>query len=101
MEIQVRKVKKDFMIGNIDVDNTIYNDVLLQNYSYTELNDNGWMTDDIIYSDGFISAIERGLIPALKKFDTDSHRFYNELEEYHHAIIDGVCRNIYFYPEEN
>jgi hypothetical protein len=101
MEIRVRKVKKDFMVGNIDIDGTIYSDILLDHYSFDELSSNGWMTDDIIYSDGFISAIERGQIPDLRMYDTDSHRFASELEEYHHAIVDGVCRNIYFYPEEN
>jgi len=99
--MEVRKVKKDFMIGNIDVNNVIFNDVLLQNYSYQELDVNGWLTDDIIYSDGFILAIERGQIPTLEMHDTDSYRFASDLQEYHHAIINGVCKNIYFYPEEN
>ena len=93
--IKIRKINTQFMSGNIDLDGCIF-DILVENYGQQKVLLSDFDTDKAIYSDGFISAIEKGLIPTLDLFDTDSHRFYNELKEYHHVIIGDRCYNVYF-----
>lgn len=83
------------MSGNIDLDGYIL-DILIEEHGQIEVMNSEFDTDNAIYSDGFISAIEDGKIPMLELYPTDSHRFSNELEEYHHVIINDECFNVYF-----
>lgn len=83
------------MNGNIDLDGVIF-DILVDNYGMKTVVFSDFDTDNAIYSDGFIQAINAGKIPTLELKDTDSHRFYSELEEYHHVIINDECYNVYF-----
>jgi hypothetical protein len=95
MYIKTRNIKTPRMAGNIDLDGCIF-DILVENYGQQKVLLSDFDTDKAIYSNGFISAVERGLIPTLDLFDTDSYRAYNELEEYHHVIIGDRCYNVYF-----
>lgn len=82
------------MNGNIDLDGDIYQ-LLIDTYGHEAvLNSKIGTEDDCIYSDGFIRAIESGLIPSLELKDTDSWRFSSE--EYHHVIINDECYNVEF-----
>lgn len=83
------------MNGNIDLDGDILN-ILIEEHGQSEVMLSDFDTDNAIYSDGFISAIEEGKIPMLELFPTNSHRFHNELSEYHHVIINDECYNVYF-----
>ena len=83
------------MQGNIDCEDLIF-DILVQEHGLNEVCCSEFDTDNAIYSDGFIHAIEEGKIPMLKLHPTDSHRFHNDLEEYHHVIINDECYNVYF-----
>ena len=83
------------MNGNIDVDGDIL-DILIDAHGQREVLFSDFDTDNAIYSDGFIKAIEEGKTPMLELHPTDSHRFYNELTEYHHVIINDECFNVYF-----
>lgn len=93
--MKVRKTQTRFMNGNIDVDGIVA-DILTDNHGQKAFLTSDFDTDNAIYSDGFIKAIESGLIPCLELLPTDSHRFYNENEEYHHVIINDVCYNVHF-----
>lgn len=83
------------MNGNIDLDGDILN-ILIEEHGQSAVMLSDFDTDNAIYSDGFISAIEEGKIPTLELFPTNSHRFHNELVEYHHVIINDECYNVYF-----
>ncbi len=83
------------MQGNIDIDGAIL-DILMEEYGQREVLMSDFDTDNAIYSNGFIQAIEDGKIPMLELHKTDSHRFYNDLNEYHHVIISNECFNVYF-----
>ena len=83
------------MSGNIELDGDIL-DILFDAHGQKAVLESDFDTDKAIYSNGFISAIEEGKIPMLKLYPTDSHRFHNELEEYHHVIINDECFNVYF-----
>jgi hypothetical protein len=95
MKLNTRNKKTRFMNGNIDLDGDILN-ILIENYGQKEVMLSDFDTDNAIYSDGFIDAIEAGKIPTLELHTTDSHRHFNELEEYHHVIINDECFNVYF-----
>lgn len=86
------------MNGNIDLDGTIF-DILVEEHGMKEVCSSNFDTDNAIYSNGFISAIKDGKIPMLELHSTDSHRTFNELEEYHHVIINDECYNVYFKEE--
>lgn len=83
------------MMGNIDLDGVIL-DILISEYGQKTVLFSDFDTDNAIYSNGFISAIESGKIPMLELHPTDSHRFYHEDNEYHHVIINDECFNVYF-----
>jgi hypothetical protein len=83
------------MNGNIDLDGVIL-DVLTDEHGHGAVYSSEFDTDNAIYSDGFILAIEEGKIPMLELHATDCHRFHNELEEYHHVIINDECHSVYF-----
>ena len=95
MILNIRKKQTRFMNGNIDVDGIIF-DILVDEYGMKEVVFSDFDTDNAIYSDNFILAIKRGAIPTLKLYPTDSYRFHNDLEEYHHVIINDECYNVYF-----
>jgi len=95
MKLNTRNKKTRFMNGNIDLDSDIL-DILIEEHGQMEVMTSDFDTDNAIYSDGFISAIEDGKIPMLELHSTDSHRGHNELEEYHHVIINDECYNVYF-----
>lgn len=99
MKLNVRNKSTRFMQGNIDLDGVIY-DVLIDTYGHKAVNSSDFDTDNAIYSDNFIYAIEEGKIPTLELFPTDSHRFHNDLNEYHHVIINDECFNVYFKDAE-
>ena len=91
--MKTRKVNTRFMDGNIDVEGAIF-DALLDKYSREEVFASMLCDDNIIYSDGFVSAIERGLVPCL---DRIQEAFDSKIdEEYHHFIIEDKCYVIYF-----
>lgn len=50
--------------------------------------------DDIIYSDGFISAVENGLVPSLENIQEAFLPKTNK--EYHHFIFEDECYIAYF-----
>ena len=93
--MKTRKQETRFMNGNIDMDGEIMN-ILINEHGQKAVLMSDFDTDNAIYSDGFIAAIESGKIPMLELHPTDSHRFYNEFEEYHHVIINDECFNLYF-----
>lgn len=95
MKLNTIKKQTSFMNGNIDLDGDILN-ILINEHGQREVLLSDFDTDNAVYSDGFISAIENGKIPMLELHPTDSHRFYNELKEYHHVIINDECFNVYF-----
>jgi hypothetical protein len=93
--MEIRKKQTAFMEGNIDLDGIVYH-IFIDTYGHAKFFASGFDTEAAIYSNGFIDAIEDGKIPTLDLLPTDSHRFYNELEEYHHVIINDECFNVYF-----
>lgn len=95
MKLNVRKAKTRFMIGNIDLDGDIFN-ILVDEHGIKKVLDSNFDTDLAIYSNRFISAIEAGKVPMLELYPTGSHRFHNDLQEYHHVIIGDECFNVYF-----
>lgn len=95
MLLNTRNKTTRFMNGNIDLDGDIFN-ILVDEHGMKSVLDSDFDTDNAIYSNGFIKAIETGKIPMLELHQTDSHRSYNELNEYHHVIINDECYNVYF-----
>lgn len=95
MKLKTLNKETRFMSGNVDLDGDIFN-ILIDEHGLKEVLFSDFDTDNAIYSDGFVSAIEDGKIPMLELHATDSHRMYNALEEYHHVIINDECFNVYF-----
>lgn len=95
IHVNTRKASARFMNGNIDLDGVIL-DILADEYGMSEVCNSEFDPSSAIYSDGFIKAIEEGKTPTLDLHPTDSHRFNNELSEYHHVIINNECYNVYF-----
>ena len=91
--MKTRKINTRFMVGNIDVEGVI-SDIISNEYGCGVVYSSGFSFDDAIYSDGFISAIEKGLIPNIEMIEP-SHTV-RKSQEYHHMIIDDVCYNVYF-----
>lgn len=91
--MKTRKTTTRFMNGNIDVDGEIL-DILTSEFGMPVVMECEINFDDAIYSDGFIHAIESGLIPQI---DTISKSFERKKEgEYHHLIYNDECYVIYF-----
>lgn len=93
--MNTQKINTRFMQGNKDIDGEVF-DLLVDEYGMMEVIESNFDTDNAIYSNGFVKAIEEGKIPTLELHNTDSHRMFNELEEYHHVIINDECYNVYF-----
>ena len=83
------------MQGNEDLEGVVF-DILIEEHGQKAVLNSDFDTDNAVYSDGFIAAISDGKIPMLELHKTDSHRFHNELKEYHHVIINDECYNVYF-----
>ena len=91
--MKTRKTTTRFMNGNIDVDGEIL-DILTSEFGMAVIMECEFGFDDAIYSDGFVHAIESGLIPQI---DTISKSFESKKEgEYHHVIYNDECYVIYF-----
>ncbi len=91
----MKTIKKQtrFMNGNIDVEGQIY-DILVSEYGINEVMSLGIDFDSAIYSDGFINAINNGLVPSIENIHES---FSGKLDkEYHHIIIDDKCFVMYF-----
>ena len=95
MKLRTRKANTRFMSGNIDLENDIFN-ILVAEYGMNEVCTSDFDTDNAIYSNNFIRAIDAGKIPTLELYPTNSHTRYNALSEYHHVIINDECYNVYF-----
>lgn len=87
------KISTRFMNGNLDVENVIF-DILCDNYSKKEVFESIFGNDDIIYSDGFILAIENGLIPDITRVEESFET--KKIGEYHHIILNDKCFSVYF-----
>ena len=91
--MKTRKTTTRFMNGNIDVDGEIL-DILTSEFGMAVIMECEVGFDDAIYSDGFVHAIESGLIPQI---NTIAKSFENKkMGEYHHVIYNDECYVIYF-----
>ena len=91
--MKTRTTTTRFMNGNIDVDGEIM-DILTAEFGMAAVMESEIDFSDAIYSDGFVNAIESGLIPQI---DTISKSFESKKEgEYHHVIYNDECYVIYF-----
>jgi len=87
----MKAINTRFMQGNKDNEGIVL-DVLLNAYGKAAiLSDIDF--DNAIYSNGFISAIENGLIPEL---NTIPSYLPKKDKEYHHIIINDECFIMYF-----
>ena len=92
-KMKTRNTTTRFMNGNIDVDGEIL-DILTAEFGMAAVMECEIDFSDAIYSDGFIHAIENGLIPQI---DTIAKSFESKKEgEYHHVIYNDECYVIYF-----
>ena len=94
--MKTKKVNTRFMEGNIDVDCIIF-DIVCDSIGMQAAMNIDFDFDNAIYSNGFISAINNGLVPdfsSIKKSKTTSNNI-NE-REYHHVICNDVCYVVYF-----
>lgn len=90
--MKTRKIETRFMNGNLDVEGVIV-DILVDKYGCNEAYSSVF-SDDTIYSDGFVNAIEAGKTPIL---GTEQEAFKRTNDnEYHHFSQDDVCYTIYF-----
>ena len=91
--MKTRKTETRFMSGNIDLEGEVM-DILLENYSREEVYSSMFFEDDIVFSDGFVSAIENGKVPQLDKI---YESFEGKIgEEYHHFVLNDKCYVVYF-----
>ena len=91
--MKTRKIETRFMIGNLDVDGEIFS-TLCENYTQSEIFNSLLGSEDVVYSDGFVRAIENGLVPCL---DTICESCLPKKDaEYHHFINNDVCYVAYF-----
>jgi len=94
--MKTKKVKTRFMEGNIDVDGSVF-DVICDKIGIEKAMNIDFDFDNAIYSNGFISAINSGLVPdfsTIKKSNSNSNN-QNDTE-YHHVIVDDNCYVVYF-----
>ena len=91
--MKTRNTTTRFMNGNIDVDGEIM-DILTAEYGMAAVMECEIDFSDAIYSDGFVHAIENGLVPQI---ETIQKSFENKKSgEYHHVIYNDECYVIYF-----
>lgn len=91
--MRTRDIQTRFMSGNVDLDGEIL-DILTEAHGYKEVVFSDFDTDNAIYSNGFIYAIEEGKTPELELHE--SHEMKQGIREYHHVIINDVCYFVYF-----
>jgi len=91
--MKTEKINTRFMQGNKDIDCEIF-DIMIDNYGHEKvLLENDINFEDAIYSNGFIHAIENGLIPTLELISSIESK---RPQEYHHIIINDECYIMYF-----
>lgn len=81
------------MEGNKDKEGVIF-DLLVSSYGMSSVCNSDIDFDEAIYSNGFINAIERGLIPILDSVE-ESFKMKKECE-YHHLMFNNECYIMYF-----
>lgn len=86
------------MWGNDDVEGVIL-DILIQEYDHKRVIFHEIDFSDAIYSNGFISAIERGAIPQIEGIHPSYQR--KREGEYHHLIFNDECYCVYFKDDED
>ena len=80
------------MQGNLDAHSDIYNEIR-SHYENKVFFESVFAEDDIIYSDGFVHAIEMGLFPELEIHESFLAK---RDQEYHHLIVKDKCYVAYF-----
>lgn len=88
-----RKANTRFMNGNIDVDGVIC-DLLVNANGWDAVMSTGITFDDVIFSDGFVGALENGLTPVLSTIEKSFMQ--KKSNEYHHFIFEDECYVMYF-----
>lgn len=71
----------------------MYN-ILVDYYSNHEVAHHPIVFEEAIYSQGFVSAVERGLKPEISQYH-EAHLSKSE-KEYHHIIFNDTCYVMYF-----
>lgn len=89
-----KKKQVSFMNGNVDLDGLV-NDILIETHGVKAFVESGIDFDNAIYSDGFLDAIEDGLVPTLE-LHKNTHKAGYIQDEYHHICINGDCYKMYF-----
>jgi len=90
--IHTRRIEKRFMQGNLDIFGDIY-DEIRSHYENEVFFESIFAKEDIIYSDGFVHAIEMGLFPELEIHESFLAK---RDQEYHHLIVNKKCYVAYF-----
>lgn len=91
LAFDTRTIKTRFMKGLICSE--MYN-ILAYYYSNREIAHHPISFEDAIYSQGFINAVERGLIPEIYEYHEAHLR--KQDKEYHHIIDNDTCYVMYF-----
>jgi hypothetical protein len=76
------------MEANLDVEGVIF-DILVDKYGQYAISECGYSFDELLMSNGFVSAINQGLTPMMPNMISKSM-------EFHHAIINNECIKMYF-----
>lgn len=91
-----KKVNTRFMEGNIDIDGIIF-DIVCDSIGMQAAMNIDFDFDNAIYSNGFISAINNGLIPNFSTIKMSNSTCNNQNDtEYHHVIVGDNCYVVYF-----
>jgi hypothetical protein len=96
VEIQTTTVNTRFMNANKS-DDVI--DILEDHYGSSELYNGEIDFCEALFSNGFILAMENGLIPVLGTHEL-AHKRINGGQEYHHFIFEDKCYHIFFTEAE-
>ena len=87
-----KKVNTRFMQGN---KTTEVFDILANEYGMGAVCSDSIDWCEAIFSDGFILAIENGMIPVLGSEEISGGARKND-EEFHHIVLNKECYKIYF-----
>lgn len=84
------------MNGNVDLDGIVF-DLMVEKYGLKEVLEFDFDFDNAVYSDGFINALEDGLVPEMKLHSTTANNgYYANQQEYHHVCVNDECFKMYF-----